>query len=272
MKEYIKINKKRWEELATIHFKSEFYNVEKFKEGGISISDLEINEVGDVKGKKLLHLQCHFGKDTLSWARLGAHVTGVDFSSRAIELARQLSAEIGIEATFIQSDIYDLDRTSLKQNCFDIVFTSNGAIYWLPDLKKWAQFISHFLKLGGFFYILDSHPTGNIFDDECENDLIVRYPYFHQEKPLEFDEEGSYADERTKLTNTKEYGWAHDMGSIVNSLIEAGLRIDFVHEYPFVAWKMLPFLEQKGDGWWHLPERFQQVPLTFSLKATKNSV
>lgn len=272
MKDYIKINKKRWDELAKIHFNSKFYNVEKFNEGGISISDLEINEVGDVKGKKLLHLQCHFGKDTLSWARLGSQVTGVDFSSRAIELAQQLSVEIGIEATFIQSDIYDLDRTTLKQNNFDIVFTSNGAIYWLPNLKKWAKFISHYLKPNGFFYILDSHPTGNIFDDECENDLIIRYPYFHQKEPLEFDEEGSYADEGAKLSNTKEYGWVHDLGSIVNSLIQAGLRIEFIHEYPFVAWKMLPFLEQKEDGWWHLPDKFQKVPLTFSLKATKNSV
>ncbi|MHA2223619.1 MAG: class I SAM-dependent methyltransferase [Candidatus Hodarchaeales archaeon] len=270
MKEYIKTNRKRWDELANIHFKSKFYNVEKFKEGGISISDLEINEVGDVKGKKLLHLQCHFGKDTLSWARLGAQVTGVDFSSRAIELAQQLSEKIGIEATFIQSDIYDLDHSSLEPNSFDIIFTSNGAIYWLPDLKRWGNLISYYLKPNGFFYILDSHPTGNIFDDECEDDFIIRYPYFHNEKPLEFEEDGSYADEGAKLTNKKEYGWVHDMGSIVNSLIEAGLQIEFIHEYPFVAWKMFPFLEEKEEGWWHLPEKFQKVPLTFTLKANKN--
>ena len=228
--------------------------------------------MGDVKGKELLHLQCHFGKDTLSWARLGARVTGVDFSSRAIELAQQLSAKIGIEATFINSDIYELDRTSLVQNNFDIVFTSNGAIYWLPNLKRWAQLIFNYLKPNGFFYILDSHPTGNIFDDEREDDLVIRYPYFHQEKPLEFDEEGSYANAEAKLTNTKEYGWVHDMSSIINSLIRAGLRIDFLHEYPFVAWKMFPFLEQKEDGWWHLPRKFQKIPLTFSLKAIKDSV
>ncbi|MFW9902796.1 MAG: class I SAM-dependent methyltransferase [Candidatus Thorarchaeota archaeon] len=272
MKEYINRNKKRWEELADLHFKSKFYNVENFKKGGISISELEINEVGDVRGKKLLHLQCHFGKDTLSWARLGAQVTGIDFSSRAIELAQRLGTEIGIEATFIQSDIYELDGINLEPSSFDIVFTSNGAIYWLPDLNRWAQHISHFLKPNGFFYILDSHPMGNIFDDECEDDLIVRYPYFHLDKPLEFDEEGSYADEEAKITNTKEYGWVHDMGSIVNSLIKTELRIDFLHEYPFVAWKMFPFLEQKEDGWWYLPEKFQQIPLTFSLKATKDPV
>ncbi|MHA2329088.1 MAG: SAM-dependent methyltransferase, partial [Candidatus Hodarchaeales archaeon] len=106
--------------------------------------------------------------------------------------------------------------------------------------------------------------------DECEDDFIIRYPYFHNEKPLEFEEDGSYADEGAKLTNKKEYGWVHDMGSIVNSLIEAGLQIEFIHEYPFVAWKMFPFLEEKEEGWWHLPEKFQKVPLTFTLKANKN--
>ena len=269
MKEYIKTNRKRWDELADIHFTSEFYNVNEFKKGGISISNLEIKEVGDVKGKELLHLQCHFGKDTLSWARLGAKVTGVDFSSRAIELAQQLSGEIGIEANFIHSDVSKLDVTSLKPHSFDIIFTSHGAIYWLYDLNEWAKIISYFLKPNGIFYIADSHPTGNMFDDECEDDLIVRYPYFHEEKPLEFDFDGSYASGKAKLLNKKEYVWIHDMGYIVNSLINAGLRIEFIHEYPFVSWKMFPFLEEKEVGWWHLPNRFQKIPLTFTLRARK---
>ncbi len=192
MKEYVETNRKRWDELADIHYKSEFYNVKEFKKGGISISSLEIEEVGDVKGKKLLHLQCHFGKDTLSWARLGAEVTGVDFSSRAVELAQQLSSEIGIEANFIHSDVSKLDKTSLEPHSFDIIYTSHGAIYWLPDLMEWAKIISYFLKPNGIFYIADSHPTGNIFDDECEDDLIVRYPYFHEELPLPTGQSGTH--------------------------------------------------------------------------------
>ncbi len=270
MKKYIETNRKRWDELAEIHYKGKFYNIEKFKEGGISISNLEINEVGDVKGKKLLHLQCHFGKDTLSWARLGAQVTGIDFSGRAIELAKQLSKETGLGARFIHTDINEFDKTNLQPNSFDIVFTSHGAIYWLPDLERWGELISFFLKPGGFFYIADSHPTGNIFDDENEQDLIIRYPYFHQEKPLEFEEEGSYADEEAKLQNKIEYGWVHDLSYIVNSLINAGLRLEFIHEYPFVSWKMFPFLEEKEDGWWYLPERLQKIPLMFTLKARKD--
>jgi SAM-dependent methyltransferase len=271
MEEYIDVNRKRWDELADVHFNGEFYNVKKFREGGIAISDLEVKEVGDVTNKKLLHLQCHFGKDTLSWARLGAQVTGVDFSSRAVSLARQLSKEVGIEATFLQSEIGKLDKTNLPSNSFDIVFTSHGAIYWLPELKKWAEMIAYYLKPGGFFYIAEGHPMALIFDDENETDFRVRYPYFHQDNPLDFDYDSSYASGDVKIKNTKEYGWIHDLGYIVNNLIDAGLQIDFLHEYPFVSWEMFPFLKEK-EGWWHLPEEYQKIPLMFTLKATKNGL
>ena len=181
-----------------------------------------------------------------------------------------MSSEIGIEATFIHSDIYQLEKTVLEPDSFDIIFTSHGVIWWLPDLVKWARIISYFLKPNGVFYIADSHPTGNIFDDECENDLIVRYPYFHEKKPLEFDYNGSYASGEAKLQNKKEYGWVHNMGYIVNSLIKAGLRIEFIHEYPFVSWKMFPFLEENEVGWWYLPDEFRKIPLMFTLKARKD--
>ncbi len=268
MKDYIQENKKRWEELAEVHFDSEFYNIKKFREGGISISDLEVKEVGDVEGKKLLHFQCHFGKDTLSWARLGASVTGVDFSSNAIRLASELSKELEINATFIQTEIQKLDQTDLTKESFDIVFTSHGAIYWLPELKKWAEMIAYYLKPGGFFYIAEGHPTALIFDDEHESELRVRYPYFHQDEPLAFDYDSSYASGDVKIKNTREYGWVHDLGYIVNNLIDAGLQIEFIHEFPFISWEMYPFLEER-EGWWHLPDKFQKIPLMFSLKATK---
>ena len=169
MKKYIDANQKRWDELADVHFKGDFYKVDSFRKGGVSISQLEQKEVGEVKGKKLLHLQCHFGKDTISWARLGAKATGVDFSSRAIKLAQQLNEEVGENVKFVQSDIYslkDISEKDLPPNSFDVVFTSHGAIYWLPDLEKWAETIAYYLKPGGLFYIADGHPTGCIFDDE----------------------------------------------------------------------------------------------------------
>ena len=269
MKKYIESNRKRWNELADIHFKSKFYNVENFKKGGISISDLEINEVGDVKGKNLLHLQCHFGKDTLSWGRLGANVTGVDFSDKAIQLARKLSKEIGIVGNFIHSNVLKLENTPLEPESFDIVYTSHGTIWWLPDLKKWAQLITTYLKPGGMFYIADSHPTGSIFDDESEKDLIPRFSYFHTDEPLEFDYDGSYAGEDIKIKHKKEYGWMHNLGYIINCLIEAGLRIKFIHEYPYASWKQFPFLVEREDGWWDLPDIYPRIPLTFTLKAVK---
>ncbi|MHA2238152.1 MAG: class I SAM-dependent methyltransferase [Candidatus Hodarchaeales archaeon] len=269
MKKFIDANKKRWDELAEAHYKGKGYNVKEFIKGGISISDIELHEVGDVKGKRLLHLQCHFGKDTLSWARLGATVTGVDFSGRAIELAQQLSNETDLKATFIQSEISKLEQSTLVPASFDIVFTSHGAIYWLPDLQKWAELIYRYLKPGGFFYIADSHPTGNMFDDEHESDLVIRYPYFHSEKPLDLDVEGSYAEVNVEIKNKKEYGWVHNMGYIINSLIKAGLQIEFLHEYPFVSWQMFPFLVEKEGNWWHLPEKYEKIPLTFTLKAIK---
>lgn len=268
MEEYIETNRKRWDELADIHINSDFYNVKEFKSGKNTIGNIELDEVGDVKSKKMLHLQCHFGLDTLSWARLGAFTTGVDFSDRAIYHAKNLSKEVGINSNFIQSDLYDLREKPIEPNSFDIVFTSHGTIYWLPDLKEWANIISHFLKQGGIFYIMDSHPTGHIFDDEHESALKVRYPYFHNVEPLMFDEEGSYADPSIKLENKREYGWQHSISDTINSLIEAGLSIEFVHEFPFLSWKMLPFMV-KRDGWWHLPDSYQKLPLMFSLKAKK---
>ena len=272
MKKYIDENQKRWDELADIHFTGEFYNVKEFRKGGISINQLERDEIGEVKDKKLLHLQCHFGKDTLSWARLGAKVTGIDFSPRAIKLAEQLKKEINMNAKFIQSDIYNLrniDPNLLSPNSFDIVYTSHGSIYWLPDLTEWAKIIEYYLKPGGIFYIADGHPTGCIFDDEHPDELKIRYPYFHQQEPLKFEEEGSYADENAKLENKTEYGWVHDMGEIVNSLIDAGLTIEFLHEFPSVSWKSLPFLEEREDGWFYLPENYPQIPLTLTIKAYK---
>ncbi|MFX0051183.1 MAG: class I SAM-dependent methyltransferase [Candidatus Hodarchaeota archaeon] len=269
MKKYIEANKKRWDELSEVHYKGKGYNVKEFIKGGISIGDIERHEVGDVKGKKLLHLQCHFGKDTLSWARLGAIVTGVDFSSRAIELANQLKRETGLNAAFIQSEISKLEQSKLLPSSFDIVFTSHGAIYWLPDLQKWADLIFRYLKPGGFFYIADFHPMGSMFDDEHESDLVIRYPYFHSETPLDLDVEGSYAEPNAEIKYKKEYGWVHNLGYIINCLIKAGLHIDFVNEYPFVSWQMFPFLVEKEGGWWHLPDKFEKIPLMFTLKATK---
>jgi SAM-dependent methyltransferase len=195
-------------------------------------------------------------------------VTGVDFSEKGIALARSLSAELGIEATFIHSDVYELpDMLSGK---FDIVFTSYGVLTWLPDLRRWAKVIAHFLRPGGIFYIAEIHPFAWIFyDEEDAEELKVFYPYFHAAEPLRFEEEGSYAAPGAEVVHTVTYEWVHSLGDVVNSLISAGLRIEFLHEFPYACYEMFPFLVQDEQGWWRLRESDGAIPMTFSLKATK---
>jgi 2-polyprenyl-3-methyl-5-hydroxy-6-metoxy-1,4-benzoquinol methylase len=160
--DYIKSNQKLWDRWTELHEQSELYDVAGFKAGKLRLHSIEKEELGDVAGKSLLHLQCHFGLDTLSWAALGATVTGVDFSEKSIALARSLSAEIGIPATFVHSNVYDLPDNLSGQ--FDIVFTSYGVLWWLPDIPGWAKVIAHFLKPGGTFLVVDSHPMASVFD------------------------------------------------------------------------------------------------------------
>ena len=260
-------NRKMWDEFVPINANSEMYRLEEFKQGANKLKSLELSEVGDVKGKSLLHLQCHFGMDTLSWARMGARVTGMDFSPKGIEMAQSLSKELNIPGRFICSNLYDLPSHLDEQ--FDIVFTSYGALCWLPDIPRWAQIAASFVKPGGFFYIAEFHPFSYVFDDDknCK-ELKVRYPYF-QTEPMRFPVENSYADENAKIATTMDYEWMYGVGQVVTSLIDAGLRVDFLHEFPFTCYAQIPFMEKGQDGYWRLPGEDQWIPLTFSVKASK---
>lgn len=266
MDKYTKQNKAHWDEITPIHEKSQSYNVEGFKAGKCTLRPLELKEVGGVEGKSLLHLQCHFGLDTLSWARLGAKVTGADFSGEAVKLAKKLSKETGIPATFIETDIYKLPEILHKK--FDIVFTSYGVLCWLPDIQKWANLIAGYLKRGGFFYIAEGHPFACVFDNEQGvKRLEVRTPYFFNKEPIRWEPDPDYADE-SFTGKESEYEWMHPIGDIVNSLINAGLRIDFLHEFPYVCYKAMPFMVQDKNGMWRL--KGDPLPQTFSIKATKS--
>jgi len=267
--EYTAANRALWDELTAIHERSEFYDLEGFKRGGIRLREYELDEVGSVEGKDLLHLQCHFGLDTLSWARLGARVTGADFSEAALALARRLADELELDATFHHSELSELPQK--LEGDFDVVYTSRGVLGWLPDIERWAEVSAHFVRPGGIFYVTEIHPVIQAFDDEDigPGELRLRYPYFSRAEPLAFEVQDSYADRTAAVRSPVEYGWPHGLGEIVSALAAAGLRIDFLHEFPFVEWAV-PFLEARDDGTWRLPTGQEgELPLFFSLRATK---
>ena len=267
---YMEANRKHWDEVTPVHVGSAFYDVEAFRAGKTKLKPVELSELGDVRGKTLLHLQCHFGLDTLSWARHeGAIVTGADFSGAAIEAARALAAEIGVPAAFVESNVYDLPQKLDRQ--FDIVFTSYGVLTWLPDITRWAQVVAHFVRPGGTFYIAEFHPVAWIFDDAPGvTDLNVKFRYFDTGEPLKFEGDGStYADRDAAIENRTTYDFSHPVGDVVTALINAGMRIEFLHEFPFSTYQFLPFTERMPDGTVRLTKHDGCIPLLYSIKATK---
>ncbi len=250
-----------------IHEKSKFYDVPGFKAGKSSLKSVELTELGNVSGKTLLHLQCHFGLDTLSWARLGATVTGVDFSDKAIELAQRLGHELSIESTFIRSDVYELPDILSEE--FDIVFTSYGVLCWLPDVTEWGKIVASFVKPGGTFYMVEHHPFMTMVDPMSATEPKLGFHYFHSDEPLvEQPGTGTYADPNAAV-HTPEYEWTHSLGDIINALVSRGLQIEFLHEFPFCDFQAFPFLKLDLDGWWRFRDESLQLPLLFSLKASK---
>ncbi len=258
-------NRKYWDEIAPINLES--YDLKKLMSGGHLIDEIQVAEMGNVEGKELLHMQCHIGSDSLSLARLGASVTGVDFSDKSVEIARNLSKELELEANFICSNFYDLP--DLLNNKFDIVYTSQGVLCWLSDLKVWAKLIYQYLKPGGFFYIMDTHPLFYTLDDKGAPDLLIRHPYFHSPEPVKWD--GGYADhaEPDYIKEMPSYEWQWSLSDIVNALIQVGLRIEFLNEYDRLFFNGHPDMIRKENGWWYLPDNKPKVPLMFTLKASR---
>jgi SAM-dependent methyltransferase len=266
MSDLFDCNRRRWNEVTSIHVKSAFYNVEGFKDGESSLKSVELSQLGDIRGKSLLHLQCHFGLDSLSLAQLGANVTGVDFSDEAIAVARHLNEELGLNANFFCSDVYKIPECI--HETFDIVFTSYGVLCWLSDLPKWAEVISSRLKSGGFFFIAEEHPILSVLDGDQSGNLVAMYPYFNKE-PVECLSDHSYADSSVEVNNKKTYQWDHSLSDVVNALLSAGLQIESLHEYPYCEYEKFPGLMFKdNDGWWKLKDK-PLLPLLFSIKARK---
>jgi len=260
--QYFVVNKETWNKKVAVHAKSDMYNLKAFKKGKNSLMKYELDALGDVSGKSLLHLQCHFGQDTLSLARMGAKCTGIDLSDEGVKLAEELNSELNLDANFVCCNVYDTNKYVLET--FDIVYTSYGVIGWLPDLKPWAKVISTRLKRGGTFFMAEFHPIVWMFDYQ-DNKTVMRYKY--NQKEVIFEEySGTYADTKDEMI-TKEYGWNHGLGDVITALTSEGLKVDFLNEYGESPYNVLPDLKETKNGMFVTKDKL--YPLIFTLKATK---
>ncbi|MGY0391761.1 class I SAM-dependent methyltransferase [Bizionia sp. KMM 8389] len=259
---YFETNRITWNQKVSVHATSGLYDMEAFKEGKSSLMSYELDALGDVSGKTLLHLQCHFGQDTLSWSRAGAKCVGVDISDEGIKLANKLNTDLNLDAEFICCNVLDTSKHITSQ--FDIVYTSYGVIGWLPDLKPWGVMISERLKKGGTFFMVEFHPIVWMFD-YLGGTPKMTYGYM-QDAPIYEEYEGTYANQESKIVS-KEYGWNHGLSEVINALTQAGLHIDYLNEFDESPYDVLPNLKPASNGMFELEEKL--YPLIFTLKATK---
>ncbi len=254
-------NRKLWNERAKVHATSNFYDVERFVQGGNSLTAIELDLLGDVSGKRVLHLQCHFGQDTLSLARMGAQITGLDLSDTAIEEARKLTDRCGLQADWVMSNVID-HRPELDDQ-FDIVFTSYGTIGWLPDLAPWARNIARYLKQGGQFVFVEFHPAVWMFDNDFTH---VAYSYFNRQTIVE-EEEGSYAD-REAAIKLPSYSWNHDLGEVLSALMDAGLRLEVFRELDGSPHDCFNNSVKCADGLYRIKGMEGKLPMVYGLTAS----
>jgi SAM-dependent methyltransferase len=269
-------NKDLWNQRTAVHKDSSFYDKEGFKAGKTVLTPIELNEVGDVKGKTMLHLQCHFGMDSLDWARRGAKVTGIDLSDEAIKTAKELNDELKLDAKFICCNVYDLDPQKIESSkahslgealgeaFADIVFTSYGVIGWLPDLDKWAEIIAYYLKPGGLFYIAEFHPVVWMFDDEFTH---IKY-YYENREMIVTENYGTYTNRKADITG-KEYSWNHSISEVVNALIKHGLEIQQLNEFMYSPYSNFSNTIEGEKGHWYIKGMEGKIPMIYSIKALK---
>lgn len=259
---YIEINRESWNNRVEAHLKSRFYDLESFVKGKSSLNSIELDLLGDIRGKSILHLQCHFGQDTISLFRLGAEVTGVDLSDKAIDSARQLTRDTNSDANFICCDIYDLPDHLDRQ--FDIVFTSYGTIGWLPDLDKWAKVISRYLKQNGKLVFVEFHPVVWMFDDNFEK---IGYNYFKSDAIIE-TENGTYADKSADIV-LESVSWNHGLSEVIRSLIKNGLEIISFDEYDYSPYNCFSKTIEFEEGKFRIEHLGNKIPMVYSIVAEK---
>ena len=261
--DYLSINRKLWNDKTPIHYGSDFYDVESFLKGEDSLNSIESKLLGDIKNKEILHLQCHFGMDSISMARRGAKVTGIDLSDESIRRAQDLNKKAGTKVEFIQSDVYSLPEILDKQ--FDIVFTSYGTIGWLPDMNKWADVIQHHLRPGGKFIMVEFHPVLWIFDDNFD-EIIFKYD---DPDPIIEELEGTYANRKAEMKN-KSVSWNHGLGTVLDALLHKGLTIEVFQEYDYSPYDCFNNTIEIEEGKFQIRGLEGKIPMLFSISAMKN--
>ncbi|QNE76460.1 methyltransferase domain-containing protein [Streptomyces finlayi] len=262
-------NRARWDERVAIHEASDYYDLDAFLAGKDALRDFELAEVGDVTGKSLLHLQCHLGLDTLSWARHGASpVVGLDFSEPAVETARRLARSLGLgpeRAAFVAADVYDAAE-AVPDSSYDIVYTGVGALNWLPDIRRWAETAASLVAPGGFLYLAEFHPLTDALDDETGS--RVTYDYFSHEAWVD-ETPGTYTDLDAPTIHNRSVEWQHPVGEVVSALASAGLRIELLHEHDVSLVARFGTLKPQGDGYYRFPADQPRIPLMYSVKASR---
>lgn len=267
--ELVEDNRRHWDERVPINMRSTFYDIDGFRAGHDDFDDYQLAEVGDVTGLDVVHLQCHVGLDTLSWARRGArHVTGLDFSAPAIEAATDLARQIGVaeRARFVTADVLDAPGV-LGENRFDLVYTGHGALMWVPDITSWARTVAHLLRPGGRLYLTEFHPLTDVLDDAHGN--RAQRDYFTRGART-YDSPGSYADWNAATTHNSATEWHHTLGDILSAVAAAGLHIDFVHEHDTIPFQRYGALVADHDRF-RYPDGSPRLPLMYSLGATANN-
>lgn len=261
--DYIAINRASWNNKVRFHLESDFYDVAGFLKGASSLHSIELSLLGDITGKRILHLQCHFGQDTISLARMGAQVTGADLSDKAIEAAKALAQKTNAAADFICCDLYELPQH--LNETFDIVFTSYGTIGWLPDLDKWAAVISQYLKPGGTFVFAEFHPVVWMFDDDFKH---IGYHYFNT-GPIEETYAGTYADRSADL-NQSYVMWNHGLGEVLGSLLRNGLKLRTFEEFDYSPFDCFRNTEEVAPKKYRIRHLGNKIPMVYAVTAVKN--
>ncbi len=266
------LNRANWDERVAVHLGPRGYDLAELAAGTARLNAIEEAELGPVDGLRMLHLQCHFGRDSLILAQRGAEVVGLDFSAPAIDAARALAARLGLadRVRFVAADLYDAATAVPAPASFDAVYVTWGALCWLPDITAWARLVAHFLKPGGWLYLAEGHPVAMVLDDAAaapDGTPGLFLPYFHDD-PLRLDDSSDYVDPQARLTNAATCQWIHPLGSVVTALLQAGLSLDWLHEHPTATWRMFACLRQDPDGTFHWPDR-PWLPLSYSLRARR---